>query len=421
MIHIGYDGKPDATQPKIFTWEEYAMLHIEQRLDLFQDMIGCCHNLYLWRYNAQMELLQSNCPEEHILNELFLLSSQMADLTQLLDSQDHPALMSNNLGLMWITSAQMTENELQRIYVLGPFFLYDVTASQIESELHRRKLLPEVRKHMMDFVRSLPVISLNRALEYAQMLHFCISGSKIFAGDIPFLGGQPDTPQEAELSTIHGTYEAEKEMIRLVREGDLDYKKHMKVIASTGRVGNIADGTALRQLKNMLIVNITLFSRAAMDGGLPPETGYTLSDRYLQAVEKSNSMKSLAEINTAMQDDFIQRVHQYRQNKDLSKPIRICVEQLQSRMEEPITLEDLAKDFGYSTYYLSKKFKAETGQAFKDYLRSIRLERAKFLLRSSELSILEISEKLQFCSASYFSDSFRKAYGISPSAYREQI
>ena len=231
----------------------------------------------------------------------------------------------------------------------------------------------------------------------------------------------PKTIREHHLliSTILG--QAEKEMIRLVREGDLDYKKHMKVIASTGRVGNIADGTALRQLKNMLIVNITLFSRAAMDGGLPPETGYTLSDRYLQAVEKSNSMKSLAEINTAMQDDFIQRVHQYRQNKDLSKPIRICVEQLQSRMEEPITLEDLAKDFGYSTYYLSKKFKAETGQAFKDYLRSIRLERAKFLLRSSELSILEISEKLQFCSASYFSDSLRKAYGISPSAYREQI
>ena len=186
------------------------MLHIEQRLDLFQDMIGCCHNLYLWRYNAQMELLQSNCPEEHILNELFLLSSQMADFSQLLGTRDHPALMSNNLGLMWITSAQMTENELQRIYVLGPFFLYDVTASQIESELHRRKLLPEVRKHMMDFVRSLPVISLNRALEYAQMLHFCISGSKIFTGDISFFGGQPDTPQEAELSTIHGTYEAEK-------------------------------------------------------------------------------------------------------------------------------------------------------------------------------------------------------------------
>jgi len=397
------------------------MLHIEQRLSLFRDMIGCCHNLYLWTYNAQMELLESNCPEESILNELFVLSKQLDELPQILINRNHPALMSNDLGLMWITSPAIIENELQHIYVLGPFFLYDVSVSQIEAEINRRKLMPELKKFVMDFIRSLPVISLNRTLEYAQMLHFCITGTKIFAADIPFLDNHPDTPTEAELSTIHGTYQAEREMIRLVREGDLDYKKHMTVIASTGRVGNIADGTALRQLKNMLIVNITLFSRAAMEGGLPPETGYTLSDRYLQAVEKSNSMQSLTEINATMQEDFIQRVHQYRQNKDLSKPIRSCVEQLRSRMEENITLEDLAKEFGYSTYYLSKKFKAETGQTFKEYLRSIRLERAKFLLLNSDLSILEISEKLQFCSASYFSDSFRKTYGISPTVFREQV
>lgn len=397
------------------------MLHIEQRLALFRDMIGCCHNLYLWSYSPEMELLESNCPEDGILNELFVSSKQLEELPQVLISRNHPVLMSNNLGLMWIAAPAVTENDLQYVYVLGPFFLYDVSVSLIEAELHHRKLMPELRKYVMDFVRSLPVISFIRALEYAQMLYFCITGTKIFTADIPFLDSRPDNPTDAELSTVHGTYQAEREMIRLVREGDLDYKKHMAVIASTGRVGNIADGTPLRQLKNMLIVNITLFSRAAMEGGLPPETGYALSDRYLQAVEKSNSMQSLTEINAAMQEDFIQRVHQYRQNKDLSKPIRICVEQLHSRMEESITLEDFAKEFGYSTYYLSKKFKSETGQTFKEYLRSIRLERAKFLLHNSDLSVLEISEKLQFCSASYFSDSFRKTYGISPTAYREQV
>ncbi len=397
------------------------MLHIEQRLALFRDMIGCCHNLYLWSYSSEMELLESNCPEDGILNELFVSSKQLEELPQVLISRNHPVLMSNNLGLMWIAAPAVTENDLQYVYVLGPFFLYDVSVSLIEAELHHRKLMPELRKYVMDFVRSLPVISFIRALEYAQMLYFCITGTKIFTADIPFLDSRPDNPTEAELSTVHGTYQAEREMIRLVREGDLDYKNHMKVIASTGRVGNIADGTALRQLKNMLIVNITLFSRAAMEGGLPPETGYSLSDRYLQAVEKSKSMQSLAEINSTMQEDFIQRVHQCRQNKDLSKPIRICVEQLHSRMEESITLEDFAKEFGYSTYYLSKKFKSETGQTFKEYLRSIRLERAKFLLHNSDLSVLEISEKLQFCSASYFSDSFRKTYGISPTAYREQV
>lgn len=396
------------------------MLHIEQRLALFRDMIGCCHNLYLWRYSRDLNLLESNCPEDRILNELFVSSKQLTELPQVL-SRGCPVLMSNELGLMWIAVSSSPERELQYFHVLGPFFLYDVSISQIEAELHNRNLMPALQKYVLDFVRSLPVISLNRALGYSQMLHFCVTGEKVNLEDIQFLDNRTDSLPEEEFASVHGTYEAEKEMLRLVREGDLSYKNHMKVMVSTGRVGDIADGTPMRQLKNMLIVNITLFSRAAMDGGLPPETAYSLSDRYLQAVERHNSIQSLAEINATMQEDFVQRVHQYRQNAAYSKPIRVCLEQMRSRMEEPICLEDLAKEFGYSPYYLSKKFKAETGQTFKDYLRQIRLEQAKHLLRNTDLSILDISEKLQFCSHSYFSDSFRKAYGISPTAFREQL
>lgn len=397
------------------------MLHIEQRLALFRDMIGCCHNLYLWSYGQDMELVESNCPEEAILNELFVSSKQAEELPRTWAGIKDPVIMSNELGLMWISVPGFDADTLQYVHVLGPFFLYDMSVSQLEAELRSRKLNQELQKYVIAFLRSLPVISLNRALEYAQMLHFCVSGEKVHVNDIHFLDDRSETLPENELDSIHGTYEAEKEMLRLVREGDLNYKNHMKVIASTGRVGDIADGTPLRQLKNMLIVNITLFSRAAMDGGLPPETAYTLSDRYLQAVEKRSSIKSLAEVNATMQEDFVQRVHQYRQNSTLSKPIRICTEQMRSRMEENISLEDFAREFGYSPYYLSKKFKAETGQTFKDYLRILRLERAKFLLRNTDASILDISERLQFCSQSYFADSFRKAYGISPTAYREQI
>ena len=397
------------------------MLHIEQRLALFGDMIGCCHNLYLWHYDQDMTLLSSNCPEEGILNELLISSKLTGDLPAALVDKKVPVVLSNELGLMWINVPGLDADQLQHIHVLGPFFLYDISIAQIEAELRSRKLQPELLKNVVSFLRSLPIISLIRALEYAQMLHFCVTGQQVSPEDIHFLDNRTESLPNEELETVHGTYEAEKEMLRLVREGDLNYRKHMKVIANTGRVGNIADGTSLRQLKNMLLVNIVLFSRAAMDGGLPPETAYALSDQYFQAVEKNKSMQALAEINNSMQDDFVQRVHQFRQNKDLSKPIRVCVEQMHSRMEENISLENLAREFGYSPYYLSKKFKAETGQTFKDYLKTARLERAKFLLRNTDQSILDISEKLQFCSASYFSDSFRKAYGISPTAYREQL
>lgn len=397
------------------------MMYIEQRLSLFRDMIGCCHALYLWKYDHEQNLLESNCPEESLLNSLLSLSKQWDSLVDHMSDERGPRILSNDMGLMWITVPGFDGEELQAIHVLGPFFLYDMSVAQIEKELRRRKLSADLWHQVIKVIHGLPVISLSRTLEYTVMLHFCVTGEKIDVDDIRFLDDHVDIMPGSELEGIHGTYEVEKEMVRLVREGDLDYKKHMMVLASTGRVGNIADGTPLRQMKNMIIVNITLVSRAAMDGGLPPETAYTLSDRYLQAVEKSNSIQSLTEINGAMQEDFVQRVHQYRQNETLSKPIRVCLEQMRSRMEDNISLDGLAKEFGYSTYYLSKKFKKETGQTFKDYLKEVRLERSKFLLRNTEMSILDISERLQFCSQSYFADSFRKAYGISPTDYREQL
>lgn len=397
------------------------MLYQEMRLNVFQELVKCCHALYLWTYDMDMNLLESSCPEDVLLSSLIVPNTYWDDILGQIYRYRKPVVMSNDLGLMWIAAVRFEKEEATRIHILGPFFMYDVSPAQIEAELRRRKLVNDLMQPALRFFRNLPVITLNRVLEYGVMLHFCITGETLSVEDIRFLDNQPGAIPDAEAEGIHGTYEAEKEMLRLVREGDLNYKNHMRIMAGTGRIGNISDGHALRQLKNIIIVNITLFSRAAMDGGLPPETAYTLSDRYYQAVEKSGSMQAIIDINYAMQEDFVQRVHQFRQDESLSKPIRTCIEQMHTRMEEELTLEQLAKEFGYSTYYLSRKFRNETGQPFKDYLRQIRLERAKFLLRNTDETILAIGERLQFCSQSYFSDTFRKVYGMSPTEYREQL
>ena len=400
--------------------EDEPMPDQQTRLHIFQELVACCHALYLWTYDPQMNLLETNCPEDVIANGLIAPDSHWDSIMENIDRYRKPVIMSNDLGLMWIAAGCFGESEATRIHILGPFFMYDISAAAIEAELRRRNLIQELKQSALHFLQELPVITLNRVLEYGVMLHFCITGQKLSVKEIRFQDDQSGTISAAEVEGIHGTYEAEKEMLRLVREGDLNYKNHMRIMAGTGRVGNISDGQTLRQLKNMIIVTITLFSRAAMDGGLPPETAYTLSDRYYQAVEKSRSIQSILDINSAMQDDFVNRVHQFRQNEGFSMPIRICMEQMRTRMEEKLTLEQLAREFGYSTYYLSRKFRQETGQSFKDHLRQIRLERAKFLLRNTDEPILSISERLQFCSPSYFSDIFRKFCGMSPTEYREK-
>lgn len=394
----------------------------ETRLAVFQELAACCHNLYMWTYDTDMRLLSSNFPYDVSVDSLLVPSAQWASILNRVQQTKKPLVVTDKVGLTWIAAGSFDEKNLLRIHLLGPFFLYDVSSAQIEDELRRRKTPADLISPALTFFRKLPILYITRALEYEVMLHFCLTGEKLSLDAFqPIEDQQSAALSKEELEGIHGTYEAEREMVRLVREGDLHFKQHMQVLASTGRVGNISDGHALRQMKNMIIVNITLFSRAAMEGGLPPETAYTLSDRYLQAVEKSRSVQAIADINTAMQDDYVQRVHQVRQNEQYSKAIRNCLDQMHFRMEEDITLEQLAHDLGYSPYYLSRKFRNETGQTFKEYLRQIRLERAKFLLQTTNETILSIAERLRFCSQSYFSDTFRKTYGLSPTEYRDTL
>lgn len=81
----------------------------------------------------------------------------------------------------------------------------------------------------------------------------------------------------------------------------------------------------------------------------------------------------------------------------------------------------MAEHLFISTGHFSRIFNEVTGCTFPDYLTHIRMEHAKELLKSDKMNIYEIATAVGYSSASYFSSSFRKEYGISPSKYRLQI
>ena len=60
-----------------------------------------------------------------------------------------------------------------------------------------------------------------------------------------------------------------------------------------------------------------------------------------------------------------------------------------------------------------------TGKGFREYLTELRLTDAASLLRYSELSVTEIAYSVGFCESNYFSNVFKKQYGISPKDYRK--
>lgn len=82
-----------------------------------------------------------------------------------------------------------------------------------------------------------------------------------------------------------------------------------------------------------------------------------------------------------------------------------------------ITLEDLCFLFRTNRSALCRIFRREYGRTIQEYLQELRISEAKRLLREGDLSVTIISERVGFESVHYFSRSFKKRLGITPTEY----
>ena len=93
---------------------------------------------------------------------------------------------------------------------------------------------------------------------------------------------------------------------------------------------------------------------------------------------------------------------------------------IEHHYSEKITLETLANLSFISVSNLSRKFKKELKMTPIEYISEIRIERSKFLLRRKSIPITDIALQCGFGTSAYFSSSFIKHIGITPTKYREK-
>jgi AraC-like DNA-binding protein len=87
---------------------------------------------------------------------------------------------------------------------------------------------------------------------------------------------------------------------------------------------------------------------------------------------------------------------------------------------EPLDLDAMAREAGYSRFHFARAFNAAYGETPRAYLTRRRIERAKTLLRTANLSVTEICFLVGFSSLGSFSARFRTLVGRSPSQYRDE-
>lgn len=93
---------------------------------------------------------------------------------------------------------------------------------------------------------------------------------------------------------------------------------------------------------------------------------------------------------------------------------------LDEHYAERVNLDDIADRYYINKYYLTRIFKETYGSTISSYLITIRITKAKQLLRFTDMTVDEIGTAVGMGDANYFSRMFRKVEGISPREYRKQ-
>ncbi len=99
--------------------------------------------------------------------------------------------------------------------------------------------------------------------------------------------------------------------------------------------------------------------------------------------------------------------------------IRRVKEIIAAQLDQDISLQLLAGQVHLNHRYLSALFKSETGQNLSDYVTQMRIERAKQLLKGTQMRVQDIAPLSGYPNVKYFLAIFKQSVGATPSEYRE--
>jgi len=401
-------------------------MNIDENLLLLSNLLSIKRTLYIWKYTPSMQLISTNCPRKTLFSSVFHLSDCSPSVIKHYEESNFPLVLNDPFGMVWICVYEEVKDELEAIHLIGPAFTTEITQKNLESKLEKHKISLKYKRILVECMEEIPVIPITTYFEYGLMLHFCVTNKRLSFSDLSYQQNETlKTPISSASSNSNnsdhvGVWSAEQLLIKMVEDGNINYNDIKNNIRSLSFGVKIAVGDPLRQAKDSVIVFTALCTRAAIRGGLSSQLAYNLNDYYVQSIEQCESITELSNISHDMYDDFINRVHKIKMAPDISNTIRNCCDYIMLHIYDELDLPTLAKQTGYSNYYLSRRFKKEVGVSINEFIRNCKIEQAKLLLITTTENITEISLKLSFSSRNYFSDIFQKLVGMTPKEFREQ-
>ncbi len=140
---------------------------------------------------------------------------------------------------------------------------------------------------------------------------------------------------------------------------------------------------------------------------------FTFQKKVINAEELKEVIEIIREfLNNVITENSISRAD----NTDIL--IKRAVQHINDHYDKKITLDDIAGYVGISKYYFSVLFKKEKDITFSSYLNTVRIEKAKQLLKNPQITINDVVYEVGFNDPQYFSKTFKKYVGMTVTEYR---
>ena len=399
------------------------------RLWLLSGQLMHAAGVGMWCYTAEGESLHyTTCPQEDEMR-VFLELSGCPDYLRDNWPFRRPVLLTDNIGIMWVMEHYINaEGGAEFSVIIGPMFTSDRSAADVDRSLKEMDLSIETKLRMLRITEKIPVVTRSIVKQYAIMLHYAMTEDGIRPEDLVYRDNSEDIlPRVSETSDEKYSErvdemraaKSEEMLLRAVREGSDDYLKiaEEESIVNGGQLV-IDTGDHLRDARMSMIIFCALVSRAAIKGGAVIYTAKETEKRYLEDISKCRSVDKLVKIKSMLLAEFIGLVRKAKSSEELSREVRSCCDFIKANVTSELSVELLAKKYGYTEYYFTKKFYKEVGVRLGDYIKDARIDYAKILLLTTSRSIDDISFDLQFSNRNYFSKVFHEKVGMTPVAYR---
>ena len=156
-------------------------------------------------------------------------------------------------------------------------------------------------------------------------------------------------------------------------------------------------------------------------------TGYSVEDVFAGIfTEMQNMYPYYEEVVARRLDELVFTLLRAHENSNAQKSTTYSQKfsevlfYMSQNLEHPITLKELADVAHIEKIYFLKSFKAEIGATPMDYLRTLRINKAKKLLVNSDMNITQISNAVGFQTIHHFTAVFKKTVGKTPTEYKSE-